>query len=98
MYERIEDGLYLHCRRLCVPLNGVLKGGSSFLHAAPSSGIADWEVVGAAVLLIIATDSIVQGAASPGKAVAEKLPLAAASATCFKITVLQLKAKVTGLD
>lgn len=75
---------YLHGRGLAVPLGGLKDGSALLLEAAADGGVADRQVVGAAVDLVVAADGVVQRAASPREAVAEELPLAAACASCRK--------------
>lgn len=71
----------LHGRGLAVPLGGLKDGSALLLEAAADGGVADRQVVGAAVDLVVAADGVVQRAASPREAVAEELPLAAACAS-----------------
>ena len=54
------------------------------LEAASDGGVADRQVMWAAVDLVITADCVVEGAARPGEAVAEELPLAAACAACSR--------------
>lgn len=63
------------------PLNGVLVVAGP-LEAAASIGVADGQVVRAAVLLVVAAHRVLQGAARPGEAVAKELAHAAAGAAC----------------
>lgn len=77
--------MYLHGRGLGGPFNRLQQAVVPLLlQAAPNGGVADGQVVGAAVHLVVAAHSVVQGAAGPGETVAEELPLAAACASCGK--------------
>ena len=73
---------YLGGRGLGGPLHAVCIAVTSLCQAAASSGVADGQVVGAAVHVVVAAGGLWQGAAGPAEAVAQQLAHAAAGAAC----------------
>lgn len=74
-------------RSLGEPLRAVVKACTSLVEAAPGCDVADRQVAGAAVHMVLAAGGLRKWAASPGEAVTKVLTHAAACAACNATSV-----------
>lgn len=75
---------HLLSRSFGEPFGAVIKASTSLVEATASSHIADRQVAGAAVDVVVTADCLRQRATGPSEAVAKVLTHAAAGASCSK--------------